>query len=268
MSNDLITFNENGTITFRTGSGMFHLDQPCMAYREDELTWKELSENGMYDPSDEPEYDGWYELCGHKYLEKIHAPSWVDAFRGMFNGRDKAIQAEITLTGTISPREYNCDTDKALFDMTISETTLQEIERQVFEHEEVFAQFLKEYNSSYKDIPYSFRSFMPNTVEDWRYRYGTKENTYNLEYFRAVMTLLEFWMLSHCGWEKDCQWYVPPNMFQVASSVEEFRKELDDQVESRECNGALEECCEFHTKDSEWYKTYINEPADSEVQTA
>ena len=263
-----ITFNENGTITFHTGSGMFHLDQPCMAYREEELMWKELYQNDMSDPYDEPPPDGWYDLCGHKYLEKIHAPSWVDAFTEMFNGRDKSIQAEIKLTGTQSPREYNYDKDAALFDLTISEATLQEIERQVFEHEEVFAQFLKEANSSYKGIPYSFRSFMPDTVEDWQYRYGTKENTYNLEYFRAAMTMLEFWMLSHCGWAKDCQWYVPPNMFQVASSIEEFRKELDDQIEKRECNGALQDCCEFHAKDSDWYKMNIKVSAKTEMQPA
>jgi hypothetical protein len=201
------------TIVLQTGSGMFHLFPPDAYSMEEDFSYKEQHENECYQfsrnekndagipikdlPKDSADYlvEGYFDLKSQKYLEKILAPSWVNAFNETIKERDKSIAIVATMTGIYRPDFYNFETDHVKFDLAIPTKSLERIKKEVFEYEAVFEKYLREYNSSCS----GFRSWMPKSIEEWRrYYYAQSDpggiiNPDSQNCKRAIIALLEFW---------------------------------------------------------------------------
>jgi len=270
-----LTEHDDETITFHTASGMFHLYPPCTYSMQEEFGEKEAMENENYQalldekvdgvlrrdlPEDHAEYckEGYFDLNGRKYLQNVLAKAWVDAFVEVCKERDKSIRFDIKYTGTTSPPEYNFRTDAVRFDLTVSLADLERIHYQVFDYRGIFREYLREYHSSGSGL----WSWMPNSIEKWERCYGQGPSVYGIlndeSYSRAVICLLEFWLFAFPTHQNDpCE---PPSLKLFEENVEEFRDAFDYSTERYVCNGAEQDCYDFHpkgSKDYEWYEEYV-----------
>jgi hypothetical protein len=194
-------------------------------------------------PESHPEFReaGYWELNGRKYLNTVLVKAWFRAFEELATKRDPSIEIAVTLTGSQSPREYNFETDAACFNLEITETHLEKIRERVFAPDAVgaFAKYLHEVHSSRS----GYWSWMPCTLEDWKRRYGYWEGDEfrhrDNEFHRAVWALLDFWLLAFSDSD------TTPSLDNMEANADDFRENLQREIESLRCNGALEDCFEF-----------------------
>ena len=85
-------------------------------------------------PTSHPEWaaDGFYDVNGTKFLEKILAPAWMETLRERFERRaGRNITVSLEATGVDSPKYYNYMTDAALFRIHISAEDVEKIQHAV-----------------------------------------------------------------------------------------------------------------------------------------
>jgi len=231
-------------ITIETGSAMFHLYQPGLDGLEEEFASLEGRENDWYhdtENNDSANYqgEGDWEIDGKAYLEKYLVPNWVDAFKETIEDRIKryksSIKIKIVPTGVSSPREYNFETDNALFNIVLSLKDARKIKDEVFKYQDEFVQYLHEYHRS-RD---GFWSYMPYTLPDWAGRWEQEPESDGWD--RAFVCLFEFWLFAFPGYESEGK----PSLENMEGSIEEFRDTFDRYLEESKCNGGLEDCWRF-----------------------
>jgi hypothetical protein len=257
-------------IIIPTNSAMFHLPQPCTCSRQEEFGYREERENEDYQflrnedsadnvkrkdlPRDHWNFleEGYYDLNAGKYLENILAPAWLDAFRETLKDRDETVKIEVKFREVSRPFEYNYETDRVCFELHIDDEDIVRIQKEVFEYKGIFEEYLQEWHSSFKDIPYGFRSFMPNSLEAWWECLGQRDRG-NYEYERAITCLLEFWLFAFT-------YYAPkvPSLEEFTVGLKGFRDEYDRQIENLTCNGAESECFDFFPEGSKEYSYTVD----------
>ena len=261
----------NDTMIISTGSFVFHLCPPDTYSMTEEFSNKETHENESYQSLRNEKVDGgtrrkdlpkehadllgegYYDLKTKKYLEKIFAPAWVNAFNKTIKDRENAIAIEATMTGVYRPDFYNFETDHVRFDLAIPVASLERIKKEVFAYESVFEEYLHKYNSSVS----GFWSWMPNSVKEWRryyYDQSHPDGSINPDSDRCqkgIVALLEFWLFAFAWMPYNAPRV--PSLSSLEAGIEEFREEFDRQVETLTCNGAEEECYDFLPEGSKEY---------------
>jgi len=155
-----------------------------------------------------PEWkEGYYECNSWKVCEII-SKAWVDAFNDRL--KERGIKAKVKYTDISRPREYNFETDAAVFEMSIS---LKEIDRlfAVCRERSDFDKFLYDRYKSYD----GFWSWMADNIGEWNVNtMRRKDWTKNWE--RSIWQALNFLMwddeADRDQWSEDLQWYVEDNL--------------------------------------------------------
>jgi len=248
-------------LKFKSGSQLFHLEPPDGYSRSGEIWQRENDENDYYDkePDLEIRPKGFhFEIDGQKYLEDYLVKGWFNTFEEILKDRHTDVKIHATLTGTYSPREYNFETDHARFDLEISVDDLQKIQEQVFAHENVFDEYLKECYSRMSGC----YSFVPNNIEGWRRHYCGVDITdedfdpdakycyQTCNWWRAVSVLLDFWLLAFPQYMVDGTYAnghenEPPSLQTFEDNIEGFSKEYERHLEYLSSNGAIQDCFEL-----------------------
>jgi len=166
-----------------------------------------------------PEWkEGHYECSSWKACETI-SKAWVGAFNDRL--KERGIKAKARYTAIDRPREYNFETDAAVFEMSIS---LKEIERlfAMCRERGDFDKFLYDHYKSYD----GFWSFLADNIEDWNK--NTKKPHYAEDWERSIWQALNFLMWNgeadRDQWSEDLQQYI---------------------YEDLDGNGAFNDCLEF-----------------------
>jgi len=180
-----------------------------------------------------PEWrEGHYE-CNSWKMCKIISKAWVDAFGERL--KERGIKAKVEYITIDRPREYNFETDAAVFAMTIS---LKEIERlfSMCRERSDFDKFLHDHYSSYD----GFYSWMANNLDDWNVN-TTKMMDYTEDWQRSIWQALNFLM-----------WDDEPDVYDGKTDRDQWSEDLRWYIEDNLVgNGVFEECLEFVPEEEE-----------------
>jgi len=196
--------------------------RPLFANRDHANQFVDITELRVKNPDWK---EGHYECDSWKMCEII-SKAWVDAFNDRL--KERGIKAKVKYTAIDRPREYNFETDAAVFEMSIS---LKEIDRlfAMCRERSDFDEFLYDHYKSYD----GFWSWMADNAEDWNK--NTKEPHYAKDWERSIWQALNFLMwddeADRDQWSEDLQYYICGDMVG---------------------NGAFNDCLEFIPQEVEY----------------
>ena len=231
-------------ITIDCSSNMFvELAPPCSYSRQEDI-FDEDNRDREY-REQEGDTSRW-EINGEKYLELYLVRGWFDTFESVLDERHPNIKIKLTRRGSWSPKQYNFETDSAIFNLDIKEEDLATIREHVEKYSDVFDDYLNKYHASRS----GFISFGPQDYKEWK-RFIEYDQS-SSEWTRAAIYMIDFWLFAFQEYivdygylrHRDNNPEVPTLAHYKYNADSRFRDAYDRALEDLSGNGAIQECFE------------------------